>query len=165
MPKKQQQQQEQERDRTQQDVELTWFICHSPLPSQHPHLRSRSPSPSSLSGSVLELPNVPSYPRLPPIVSPPSKQLGSLSRQLSGVSNPAFFIEDDPDFSAVRPTESSSLSLRPSVNVEDVDSEHERGGGEGLGSVPKILTQDPKLTTLTVPVNPSGSRQSKADKE
>ncbi|XP_056908273.1 cyclic nucleotide-gated cation channel beta-3-like [Takifugu flavidus] len=61
--------------------------------------------------------------------------------------------------------ESSSLSLRPSVNVEDVDSEHERGGGEGLGSVPKILTQDPKLTTLTVPVNPSGSRQSKADKE
>uniref|UniRef100_A0A3B5K9B0 Cyclic nucleotide gated channel subunit beta 1b n=1 Tax=Takifugu rubripes TaxID=31033 RepID=A0A3B5K9B0_TAKRU len=166
MPKKQQQQQEQGRDRTQQDVELTWFICHSPLPSpQHPHLRSRSPSPSSLSGSVLELPNVPSYPRLPPIVSPPSKQLGSLSRQLSGVSNPAFFIEDDPDFSAVRPTESSSLSLRPSVNVEDVDSEHERGGGEGLGSVPKILTQDPKLTTLTVPVNPSGSRQSKADKE
>ncbi|XP_029697131.1 cyclic nucleotide-gated cation channel beta-1-like isoform X2 [Takifugu rubripes] len=166
MPKKQQQQQEQGRDRTQQDVELTWFICHSPLPSpQHPHLRSRSPSPSSLSGSVLELPNVPSYPRLPPIVSPPSKQLGSLSRQLSGVSNPAFFIEDDPDFSAVRPTESSSLSLRPSVNVEDVDSEHERGGGEGLGSVPKILTQDPKLTTLTVPVNPSGSRQSKADKD
>lgn len=57
-------------------------------------------------------------------------------------------------------SESSSLSLRPSVNVEDVDSEHERGGGEGLGSVPKILTpQDPKLTTLTVPVNPSGSRQ------
>lgn len=57
-------------------------------------------------------------------------------------------------------SESSSLSLHPSVNVEDVDSEHERGGGEGLGSVPKILTpQDPKLTTLAVPVNPSGSRQ------
>lgn len=56
--------------------------------------------------------------------------------------------------------ESSSLSLRPAVNVEDVDSEHERGEGEGLSSVPKILTtQDPKVTTLTVPVTPSGGRQ------
>lgn len=110
MPKKQQQQQQQqehEPGHTQQDVELTWFNCHSPLPApsppQHPHLRSRSPSPSSLNGSLLELPNVPSYPRLPPIVSPPSKRLNSLSRQLSGISNPAFFIEDDPDISAVRP--------------------------------------------------------------
>lgn len=105
MPKKQQQQQqEHEHDHSQKDIELTWFICHSPLPPpQHPHLRSRSPSPSSLSGSILELPNVPSYPRLPPIVSPPSKQLNSLSCQLSGVTNPAFFIEDEPDISAVRP--------------------------------------------------------------
>lgn len=120
MPKKQQQQQqEQERDRTQQDVELTWFICHSPLTSpQHPHLRSRSPSPSSLSGSILELPNVPSYPRLPPIVSPPSKQLGSLSRQLSGVSNPAFFIEDDPDISAVRPTGESVVQCCGTISLE-----------------------------------------------
>ena len=106
MPKKQQQQQQQqEHDHDHpQDVELTQFICHSPLPPpQHPHLRSRSPSPSSLNGSILELPNVPSYPRLPPIVSPPSERLNSLSRQLSGIANPAFFIEDDPDISAVRP--------------------------------------------------------------
>lgn len=106
MPKKKQQQQQQEHEQQhpQQDVELTWFICHSPLPPpQHPHLRSRSPSPSSLNGSVLELPNVPSYPRLPPIVSPPSRRLDSLSRQLSGISNPAFFIEDDPDIPAGRP--------------------------------------------------------------
>lgn len=56
--------------------------------------------------------------------------------------------------------ESSSLSLRPSVNVEDFDSDHERGGGEGPSNPPKILSQqDPKLTTLTVPVTPSAGRQ------
>lgn len=104
MPKKQQQQQQQQKqkhDKNQQDVELSQLIRHSPLP---PPLHSRSPSPSSPNGSTLELPNVPSYPRLPPIVSPPSKQLNSLSRQLSGLSNPAFFIEDDSAISAVRPT-------------------------------------------------------------
>ncbi|KAM8750816.1 uncharacterized protein AB9X84_012591 [Acanthopagrus schlegelii] len=66
--------------------------------------------------------------------------------------------------------DSSSLSLRPAVNVEDVDSDHEiggRGGGvEGQSNVPQILTpQDPKLTTLTVPVTPSGGRQSKGEKD
>ncbi|XP_076589628.1 uncharacterized protein LOC143322365 isoform X2 [Chaetodon auriga] len=66
--------------------------------------------------------------------------------------------------------ESSSLSLRPAVNVEDVDSDHERGGegggGEGQSNIPQILTPlDPKLTTLTVPVTPSGGRQSKGDKD
>ncbi|KAI9518194.1 cyclic nucleotide gated channel beta 1 [Dissostichus eleginoides] len=123
--------------------------------------------------TTLELPNVPSYPRLPPIVSPPSKQLNSASRQLSGLSNPAFFIEDDSDIPAIRPAESSSLSLRPAVNVEDVDSDHERGGeggagggGEGQSHIPQILgPQDPKITTLTVPVTPSGCRQSKGDKD
>ncbi|KAM4618196.1 uncharacterized protein ACJ7VT_007595 [Polymixia lowei] len=128
--------------------------------------QSRSPSPSSPSGSTLELPNVPSYPRLPPIVSPPSKQLSSLRRQLSGLSNPAFYIEDDPDISAR--TAGSRLSLHPAVNVEDVDSDHERGGGgEGEGgrvhqhSIPQILMpQDPKLKTLTVPVTPKGGRHS-----
>ncbi|XP_034733932.1 cyclic nucleotide-gated cation channel beta-3-like [Etheostoma cragini] len=74
-----------------------------------------------------------------------------------------------------------SLSLRPAVNVEDVDSGHEkggaggggggRGGGEGRrgeeqSNIPQILTtQDPKLTTLTVPVTPSVARQSKGDKD
>ncbi|XP_062277552.1 LOW QUALITY PROTEIN: cyclic nucleotide-gated cation channel beta-1-like [Scomber scombrus] len=100
-------------------------------------LRSRSPSPSSANSSTLELPNVPSYPRLPPIVSPPSKQLSSPSRQLSGLSNPAFFIEDDSDISAIRPA-----------------------GGEEQSCIPQILTpQDPKVTTLTVPVTPTGGRQ------
>lgn len=104
MPKKQQQQQQQQKQKTQQDLELNQLVRHSPLPPpHHPHLRSRSPSPSSANSSALELPNVPSYPRLPPIVSPPSKQLTSPSRQLSGLSNPAFFIEDDSDISAIRP--------------------------------------------------------------
>ncbi|XP_075938235.1 cyclic nucleotide-gated channel beta-1 [Anarhichas minor] len=69
--------------------------------------------------------------------------------------------------------ESSSLSLRPAVNVEDVDSDQEKGregggggGGEEQSNIPQILTpQDPKLTTLTVPVTPSGGRQSKGDKD
>lgn len=109
MPKRQQQQQQQPQQKqkyeeNQQGVELNRLVRHSPFPSpHHPPLRSRSPSPSSPLGSTLELPNVPSYPRLPPIVSPPSKQLNSLSRQLSGLSNPAFFIEDDSDISAVGP--------------------------------------------------------------
>ncbi|XP_056272938.1 cyclic nucleotide-gated cation channel beta-1-like isoform X2 [Pseudoliparis swirei] len=164
MPKKQQQQQH----KNQQDVELNRLVRHSPLPPPH-QPRSRSPSPSN--GSGLELPNVPSYSRLPPIVSPPSKELNSPSRQLSGLSNPAFFIEDDSDVSATRPTESSTLSLRPAVNVEDVDSDHEKGGdgggggggggGEGQSNIPQILTpQDPKIITLTVPVTPSRGRQS-----
>ncbi|XP_034542689.1 cyclic nucleotide-gated cation channel beta-1-like isoform X2 [Notolabrus celidotus] len=173
MPKKQQQQQQQKQkqEKNQQDVELNRLVRHSPLPPppHHPQLRSRSPSPSSPNGSALELPNVPSYPRLPPIVSPPSRQLNSPSRQLSGLSNPAFFIEDDSEVSAKRHAESSSLSLRPAVNVEDVDSDHEKrrdgeaasGGKVELRTIPHILTpQDPKITTLTVPVTPSGGRQS-----
>lgn len=108
MPKKQQQQ-KQKQDKNQQDVELNRLVQHSPLPPpHHSQLRSRSPSPSSPNGGTLELPNVPSYPRLPPIVSPPSKQLNSLSRQLSGLSNPAFFIEDDSDISAIRPAGESA---------------------------------------------------------
>lgn len=61
--------------------------------------------------------------------------------------------------------ESSNISLRPAVNVEDVDSDHERaggakGGGGGEEPIPQILTpQDPKLTTLTVPVTPSGRQR------
>ncbi|XP_061532258.1 cyclic nucleotide-gated cation channel beta-1-like isoform X4 [Phycodurus eques] len=54
--------------------------------------------------------------------------------------------------------ESSRLSLRPAVNVEDVDSHSERAGE---GEREELLTpQDPKLTTLTVPVTPTGGRQS-----
>ncbi|KAM9854306.1 uncharacterized protein ACBR49_002909 [Aulostomus maculatus] len=135
----------------------------SNVPQKLSQLRSRSPSPSSPNGSTLELPNVPSYPRLPPIVSPPSKQLNSPSHQLSGLSNPAFFIEDESEISAIRHAESSRL--RPAVNVEDVDSDHERVGGGGKRAGEEVLTpQDPKLTTLAVPVTPSGGRQSKGDK-
>ncbi|XP_051808015.1 cyclic nucleotide-gated cation channel beta-1-like [Acanthochromis polyacanthus] len=160
------QQQQQQQKHNHQDVELNRLVRHSPLPSPpHPQLRSRSPSPSSPNSSTLDLPNVPSYPRLPPIVSPPSKQLSSLSRQLSGLSNPAFFIEDDSEISQKRPAERSSLSLRPAVNIEDVDSDHERGGGGGRGEEQILNSQDPKLTTLTVPVAPSGGRQSKGDKD
>ncbi|XP_008295762.1 cyclic nucleotide-gated cation channel beta-1 [Stegastes partitus] len=63
--------------------------------------------------------------------------------------------------------ESSSLSLRPAVNVEDVDSDHEKGSGAGGGRGEETIlnSQDPKLTTLTVPVAPSGGRQSKGDKD
>ncbi|XP_035983077.1 LOW QUALITY PROTEIN: uncharacterized protein LOC105931378 [Fundulus heteroclitus] len=145
--KKQQQQQK------QRDLELNHLMQHSP----HPHLSSRSPSPSSPSGSTLELPNVPSYPRLPPIASPPSKQLHPLPRRLSGLSNPAFFIEDDSDAPA------ESFSLRPAVNVEDVD--HQRAGEEQSDASHILTPQDPKLTTLTVPVAPAGGRQSKGDKD
>ncbi|KAL0968545.1 hypothetical protein UPYG_G00268230 [Umbra pygmaea] len=111
--------------------------------------QTRTPSPSS-PGSTLELPNVPSYPRLPPI---------SLSRQLSGLSNPALQIEDVT--SSARPSASSKLSVHPAVNVEDVDS----GGREHSRHTPQILTpQDPNLKTLTVPGVSKTNRQS-AEKE
>ncbi|XP_037539315.1 cyclic nucleotide-gated cation channel beta-3 [Nematolebias whitei] len=62
--------------------------------------------------------------------------------------------------------ESSSISLRPAVNIEDVDHEKGRAGGEEKSDISLSLTpQDLKLTTLTVPVTPSGSRQSKGDKD
>ncbi|XP_077423438.1 uncharacterized protein LOC144053176 isoform X4 [Vanacampus margaritifer] len=58
---------------------------------------------------------------------------------------------------------SSRLSLRPAVTVEDVDSHCEKAG-DGKGK--ELLTpQDPRLTTLTVPVAPTGGRQSKGDKD
>ncbi|XP_037110360.1 LOW QUALITY PROTEIN: uncharacterized protein LOC119124460 [Syngnathus acus] len=156
--KKRQQQQKQK-----QDLELNAFAGQVPLPPSHHQLRSRSPSPSSPNGSALDLPNVPAYPRLPPIVSSPSKQLDSLPRQLSGLSNPAFFIEDDSHISPIRRTDSSRLSLRPAVNIEDVDS-HCESAAEGKAE--QLLTpQDPRLTTLTVPVTPAGGRPSKGDKD
>lgn len=61
------------------DLELDHLVRQSPL-----HI-SRTPSPSP-PGSVLDLPNVPFYPRLPPI---------SPSQQLSGLSNPTFNAEDE----------------------------------------------------------------------
>ncbi|KAG7468612.1 hypothetical protein MATL_G00144960 [Megalops atlanticus] len=110
------------------------------LPQLSQHLPQLPKLPQQLPqlppSSVLDLPNVPSYPRLPPI------------RQLSGLSNPGFHTDDGP--ASTRPSESSRLSVRPAVNVEDVDSD-----GEAKGSprnLPQIVTpQDPNLKTLTVP--------------
>ncbi|XP_049578629.1 cyclic nucleotide-gated channel beta-1-like isoform X1 [Syngnathus scovelli] len=60
--------------------------------------------------------------------------------------------------------DSSRLSLRPAVNIEDFDS-HCESAAEGKAE--QLLTpQDPKLTTLTVPVTPAGGRpSSKGDKD
>lgn len=57
--------------------------------------------------------------------------------------------------------ESSGINFRPAVNIEDVDDERGgAGGGEEKSDASQNLTpQDPKLTTLTVPVTPSGGRQ------
>ncbi|XP_030645122.1 cyclic nucleotide-gated cation channel beta-1 [Chanos chanos] len=134
MPKSQPQPQQQQQSR---DLELDRLVRQSPL-----H-QPRTPSPSSPS-SNLDLPNVPSYPRLPPI-----------SRQLSGLSNPAFHIEDD--LASARPKVSSRLSMHPAVNVEDVDSNGEHG--RGSRHMPQIVNlQDPNLKTLTVPGAPKASR-------
>ncbi|CAM4734502.1 unnamed protein product [Leuciscus chuanchicus] len=111
------------------DLELDRLVRQSPLHSP------RTPSPSSPC-FILDLPNVPSYPRLPPITP---------SRQLSGVSNPAFHIEDDP--TSARPSASSRLSVHPAVNVEDFDSDR----GRSRPIPPIINPQDPNLKTLTVP--------------
>ncbi|KAL2093826.1 hypothetical protein ACEWY4_011138 [Coilia grayii] len=120
-------------------MELDRLVRQSPL-----H-RSRTPSPSSPS-SVLELPNVPSYPRLPPL------------RQLSGLSNPAFHIEDE--LTSAQRSEGSRLSLRPAVNVEDVDSEGELS--KMSHSRPRVVTpQGPNLKTLTVPGASNANRSRK----
>ncbi|KAG5273376.1 hypothetical protein AALO_G00150660 [Alosa alosa] len=98
--------------------------------------------------SALELPNIPSYHRLPPIALP---------RQLSGVSNPAFHIEDD--LTSAHHSESSRLSLHPAVNVEDVDSEGVLANRSH--SMPRVVNhQGPNLKTLTVP-GPSKTNHSR----
>uniref|UniRef100_A0A8C2KCS7 Cyclic nucleotide gated channel subunit beta 1b n=1 Tax=Cyprinus carpio TaxID=7962 RepID=A0A8C2KCS7_CYPCA len=132
-----------EQPQKSRDLELDRLVHQSPLHSP------RTPSPSSPS-SVLDLPNVPSYPRLPPITP---------SRQLSGVSNPAFHIEDDP--TSARPSVSSRLSVHPAVNVEDVDSDRGKGGRRSRPIPPIINPQDPNLKTLTVPGARKANRTSK----
>ncbi|XP_046706388.1 cyclic nucleotide-gated cation channel beta-1-like isoform X2 [Silurus meridionalis] len=124
------------------DLELGHLVRQSPL-----HV-SRTPSPSS-PGSVLDLPNVPVYPRLPPI---------SPSRQLSGLFNPTFNAEDE--LKSTRPSASSRLSIHPAVNVEDMDSDSEQHG-KTSHHMPQIITpQDPNLKTLTVP-GPSKSTRTR----
>ncbi|XP_026094511.1 cyclic nucleotide-gated cation channel beta-1 isoform X3 [Carassius auratus] len=125
------------------DLELNRLVHQSPLHS--PCI----PSPSSPS-SVLDLPNVPSYPRLPPITP---------SKQLSGVSNPVFHIEDDP--TSARPSVSSRLRVHPAVNVEDVDSDRGKVGRRSHPIAPIINPQDPNLKTLTVPGARKANRTSK----
>ncbi|MCI4380343.1 hypothetical protein PGIGA_G00238920 [Pangasianodon gigas] len=137
MPKPQQPQQQ------SRDLELDRLVRQSPL-----HI-SRTPSPSS-PNSVLDLPNVPFYPRLPPI---------SPSRQLSGLSNPIFNAEDE--LNSARPSASSRLSIHPAVNVEDIDSDNEQCGRTSH-HMPQIITpQDPNLKTLTVPGPSKSSRTRK----
>lgn len=92
MPKQQQQ---------NPDLEMDQMIRQVPL---HHRPQTRTPSPSS-PNSTLEMPNVPSYPQLPPI---------SLSRQLSGLSNPAFHIEDDPT-SALPSGDSAAAHRHPAL--------------------------------------------------
>ncbi|XP_031420087.1 cyclic nucleotide-gated cation channel beta-1-like isoform X3 [Clupea harengus] len=135
MPKQQQQQQT-------RDMELDSLVRQSPL------LQPRTPSPSSPT-SALELPNIPSYHRLPPIALP---------RQLSGLSNPGFHIEDD--LPSARHSGSSRLSLHPAVNVEDVDSDGELG--KKSHKTPQVINhQGPNLKTLTVPGVPKPNRSRK----
>ncbi|XP_064193424.1 cyclic nucleotide-gated cation channel beta-1 isoform X2 [Anguilla rostrata] len=60
--------------------------------------------------------------------------------------------------------ESSRLSVHPAVNVEDVDSDGEAGGGPR--SVPRILTpQDQNPKTLTVPGVSMAARSTAVNKE
>ncbi|XP_073687723.1 uncharacterized protein [Garra rufa] len=115
--------------------------CYSNIQSRLNKLKPEQDAQGATADdSVQDLPNVPSYPRLPPITP---------SRQLSGVSNPAFHIEDDP--TSARPSVSSRLSVHPAVNVEDVDSDRGKGGRRSRPIPPIINPQDPNLKTLTVP--------------
>ncbi|KAF4094298.1 hypothetical protein AMELA_G00011460 [Ameiurus melas] len=122
------------------------------LPEHFPSFPRKLPTfPEQFScSSILDLPNVPSYPRLPPI---------SPSRQLSGLSNPTFNGEDE--LTSARPSASSRLSIHPAVNVEDMDSDSEQHGRTSH-HMPQIITpQDPNLKTLTVPRPPKLSRTRK----
>ncbi|KAB5571614.1 hypothetical protein PHYPO_G00227060 [Pangasianodon hypophthalmus] len=122
------------------------------LPEHFPSFSWKLPTfPERFScSSILDLPNVPFYPRLPPI---------SPSRQLSGLSNPIFNAEDE--LNSARPSASSRLSIHPAVNVEDIDSENEQCGRTSH-HMPQIITpQDPNLKTLTVPGPSKSSRTRK----
>ncbi|KAK1804556.1 hypothetical protein P4O66_020561 [Electrophorus voltai] len=126
----------------QRDLELAHLVRQSPMHTP----RTFTPSPP---GSTLDLPNVPSYPHLPPLS--PTHQ--------SGLSNPAFHVEDESN--SARHSAGSRLSSHPAVNVEDMDSDTEQQGATSH-HMPQIFTpQDPNLKTLTVPGVPKASRPRK----
>ncbi|XP_076879068.1 cyclic nucleotide-gated channel beta-1 [Brachyhypopomus gauderio] len=131
-----------QRQLQQRDLELGRLVRQSPMHTPH----TLTPSPP---GSTLDLPNVPSYPRLPPIS--PTHQ--------SGLSNPAFHVEDES--ASARLSAGSRLSSHPAVNVEDMDSDTEQQGGTSHHMSQIITPQDPNLKTLTVPGIPKTSRPRK----
>ncbi|XP_047452181.1 cyclic nucleotide-gated cation channel beta-1-like [Mugil cephalus] len=170
-----------------------------PEPKEEAEPRQTSPSPSIPSAEP-EQPEPESEPESEPDSEPepepepePETKAKEPSSEAEPVTQQPQKAEDNQDTKADKASEkeeeaagdecgeSPSLSVRPAVNVEDVDSDHERGGKQGAGgggggggeeggeeqsNIPQILTpQDPKLTTLTVPVTPSGGRQSKGDKD
>ncbi|KAJ8339641.1 hypothetical protein SKAU_G00342740 [Synaphobranchus kaupii] len=93
-------------------------------------------------------PAIPACPPSPPAL--PGRSLGS--------PTPASTLTTAPP--SARPSESSRLSMHPAVNVEDVDSDVEAGGGPR--NVPQILTpQDQDPQTLTVPGVPMATRRKK----
>nr|XP_020494762.1 cyclic nucleotide-gated cation channel beta-1-like [Labrus bergylta] len=85
----------------------------------------------------------------------------SVPHRSSSTHHPASFL--------VSVTRHSSLKMIQTLHQEDLQRTGRRRrarGGEEQINIPQILTtQDPKLTTLTVPVTPSVGRQSKGDKD
>ncbi|XP_005734785.1 cyclic nucleotide-gated cation channel beta-1 isoform X3 [Pundamilia nyererei] len=135
----------------------------SPPPSSEP-VEVSEPKPEQALEAETKSPEAP--PEAEPITEQPQK-----NEDVGQTANADKAPEKEEEATGDDCGESSNISLRPAVNVEDVDSDHERaggakgGGGGGEEQIPQILTpQDPKLTTLTVPVTPSG-RQSKGDKD
>nr|XP_014265038.2 cyclic nucleotide-gated cation channel beta-1 [Maylandia zebra] len=136
----------------------------SPPPSSEP-VEISEPKPEQALEAETKSPEAP--PEAEPITEQPQK-----NEDVGQTANADKAPEKEEEATGDDCGESSNISLRPAVNVEDVDSDHERaggakggGGGGGEEQIPQILTpQDPKLTTLTVPVTPSG-RQSKGDKD
>ncbi|XP_026032533.1 cyclic nucleotide-gated cation channel beta-1 [Astatotilapia calliptera] len=135
----------------------------SPPPSSEP-VEISEPKPEQALEAETKSPEAP--PEAEPITEQPQK-----NEDVGQTANADKAPEKEEEATGDDCGESSNISLRPAVNVEDVDSDHERaggakgGGGGGEEQMPQILTpQDPKLTTLTVPVTPSG-RQSKGDKD
>ncbi|XP_005734786.1 cyclic nucleotide-gated cation channel beta-1 isoform X4 [Pundamilia nyererei] len=131
----------------------------SPPPSSEP-VEVSEPKPEQALEAETKSPEAP--PEAEPITEQPQK-----NEDVGQTANADKAPEKEEEATGDDCGESSNISLRPAVNVEDVDSDHERaggakgGGGGGEEQIPQILTpQDPKLTTLTVPVTPSG-RQSR----
>uniref|UniRef100_A0A8C1W4C9 Cyclic nucleotide gated channel subunit beta 1b n=1 Tax=Cyprinus carpio TaxID=7962 RepID=A0A8C1W4C9_CYPCA len=120
----------------------------SSLPQQLSKIPQQISSlPQKVSIFPQRLTSIPRFSILPQQVSNIPQQLSSIPQKISSIPQ--------------KITMSSTLSVHPAVNVEDVDSDQGKVGRRSRPIPPIINPQDPNLKTLTVPGARKANRTSK----